>query len=114
MDGVLWCRRVLRATQYILTCIALHGETAGIFAFEHGIVERRGSKDRQLAYSTVKEVKLFEWYEHRFAEPATNVVIFPETGKDIRFSSLLSGDTRGVILCLRTNVARVEDIPFSA
>jgi hypothetical protein len=98
----------------VLVLLPMFEKPQVIFMYEKGIIERKGTSDRKIPLSSISAVKLFEWYEHRYAEQEYRVVVTIRQERELRFSSSLAGNSEIVIEHLTQNVANVDVVPFSA
>ena len=83
-----------------------------VFLFENGLIDRKGDVDRKISLADVTKMRIFEWYEHRFADRELNIRLEIADQKDMLFGSALQGDAEKIIAYLKTKIKDQVFKPF--
>jgi hypothetical protein len=92
----------------------LFGQKREILLFERGIVERIGAISYGIALDEIEQLRVQEWYEHRFAPRTFNVRAKVRGDRELSFSSALRGESERIIAYLAEHVEQTEMVPFNA
>jgi hypothetical protein len=92
----------------------LFGQSQMILLYERGLIERVGSTNYAIPLDEIEQLRVQEFYEHRFA-PRTFLVRAKVRGaKELSFSSALRGDSNRIIAYLAEQIPQTELVPFQA
>jgi hypothetical protein len=92
----------------------LFGQNQVILLYERGLIERVGSTSYAIALEEIEQLRVQEWYDHRFAPMTFNVLAKIRGQKELAFSSALRGESKRIIAYLSERVAHTEMVPFQA
>ncbi|MEL6107636.1 MAG: hypothetical protein AAFU85_16480 [Planctomycetota bacterium] len=97
----------------VITLVALLEKPAVIFAYEKGVVIRSGDDDRQLGFTDIKEARVNQWFENRFAPEQFNISLVGNDGKTLRICVDSNDDSVTIIDIIKESVESFEYHPFS-
>jgi hypothetical protein len=90
------------------------GQNQTIFLYERALVERVGSTCYAIALDEIEQLRIQEWYDHRFAPRTFNVRAKVRGRRELKFNSALRGDSERIIAYLAERVTNTEMVPFQA
>lgn len=90
----------------------LFGQNQVIFLYERGLVERVGAVSYRIAIDAIEQLRVQEWYDHRFAPRTFNVRAKVKDQRELSFSSALRGESERIIAYLAERVRQTEMVPF--
>lgn len=83
-----------------------------IFLMDNGVVWATQKKSKMVPWNKISKVQVFEFYEHRFADPKLNVIIHAGDVGKLRFSTHYAGEPEQVLEGISAEVENVEFKPF--